>query len=90
MVYLYPIIHTKQSIMKDTAYVIWKDFSNKDACIVIGAESGDEAWDLAESFLAEESDDDVTYTTGLPSGSGLAPNTDGTYSVRVKQYDNEL
>jgi len=73
-----------------TPYAIWKEFSFKDrGCVVYSAHSAEQAWEAAEAFLADQSDDEVTYCTGLDSGDSLTMNEDGSWSAPVKVYEHD-
>lgn len=68
--------------------VTWK-FNNRDAVIVIGATSPEDAWGAAEEFLREVSEDDETtdYSTGLPGAEGILNEEDGEYHFKVVAND---
>lgn len=64
-------------------------YDNRDNLTVTGAESASEAWEAAERFLAEASEEDESteYSTGLSGPEGVEPNENGEYAFRVKSYD---
>lgn len=62
---------------------------NRDEVIVTNAQDGNEAWDAAEKFLQEVSENDETTDccTGLPGGENCEPEENGAYIFTVKMYD---
>lgn len=64
-------------------------YDNRDSVTVTGATTPAEAWDAAENFLAEvsEEDDTTNYCTGLSGSELIEEEEDGIYIFRVKADD---
>lgn len=61
---------------------------NRD-CVTVTAETPAQAWEAAEEFLAEVSEEDETtnYCTGLSGSEYIEESEDGVYVFRVKIED---
>lgn len=68
--------------------VFWT-YENRDSVTVTGAASPSEAWDAAETFLAEvsEADETTEYSTGLSGSEWIEDNQEGIYTFRVVSQD---
>ena len=62
---------------------------NRGQVIITNAQDGNEAWDAAERFLQEVSENDATtdYCTGLSGGENCEPQENGSFVFAVKMND---